>query len=142
MPRNRWERTIAQVNTRELMRGRAAVVLSAPEVAGLCHVCALERIEDARKAIVSICESWPGIARGHDNGGSVALYNISAPWWVRMLDEFSPGLEIERKRAQGICDRLEKAVAEKNHDLMRRSASCKRDELKEIRGWYRFVGPQ
>lgn len=118
------------------------IVLRGPEVAGLCQMCASERVEETRQAVVSICDSWHGIARENESSADVTIYNVLVPWWAEILDNAFYTLEIKRKRAQMVCDRIEKVVAEKNRELARRSSPCARDRLVDKRGAYRFIGPR
>lgn len=141
--RKYWDQDIARVRGDMGISGKGPqVYLRGPELVGLCPMCESERTEEARQAIISICDSWPEIAREADGSTRIATYDVHTPLLVTLFDNWFYTLEIKRKRAQGICDRLEKAVAEKNRELARRSTPCVRNQGTEKAGGYRFIAPR
>jgi hypothetical protein len=160
------QRTIASIEWP--IPNRREKVLKGPKIRGLCQMCALERIEEAREEILSICNSFrwivsiskrrdpsrpvdrdarreflaqigiTGKGRGH---GQVARYKVPDSWWSKAVDDEFPIFHVRYRRANKIINRLVELVRKKNRDLEDSVTldTCGRDRLADSPGWYTLV---
>jgi hypothetical protein len=107
--------------------GGSIQVVAGPPVGGLCHMCAVERIQDARMKAVEICDSQSGINRSDNFNAHSPRYELAGRRWRTSGD--SGGADRNRRKIEAIGGQVESSLESWARGLDKTLGACGKDRL-------------
>jgi hypothetical protein len=98
-------------------------IVTAPQAESLCSMCTVERMQYARKEVIGICDSQPGIKRHEWFHPESPRYRLTG-LLRRLIYDDSDGADRARRKARTIADHISRALEIRTREREKNPAPC------------------